>query len=191
MINKKVILGACALVFSQMASAASFDFTGLGTVPTSGYSATDGGITVTVTAPGEDLWNYTLDGLGVSTGFFNLGGLQNGETLLVSFSEEVTLGSLDMRQWEGPDAVNLNSAGGNISFTTDSCAFCTTETFDLTSLTGLTSFTLTGDSFLTVAFLSALDNVQVTAVPVPAAAWLFMSALGGLTGVRRLQQKKA
>jgi hypothetical protein len=189
--NKKVILGACALVFSQMASAASFDFTGLGTVPTGGYSATSDGITVTVTAPGEDLWNYNLDGLGVSTGFFNLGGLQNNETLLVSFSEEVTLGSLDMRQWEGPDAVLFNSAGGNLNFNTESCGFCTTETFDLTSLTGLTSFTLTGDSFLTVTFLSALNDVQVTAVPVPAAAWLFMSALGGLTGVRRLQKNKA
>ena len=191
MINRQVIIGACALVFSQLASAASFDFTGLGTVPTNGYSATDDGITVTVTAPGEDLWNYNLDGLGVSTGFFNLGGLQNGETLLVSFSEEVTLGSLDMRQWEGPDDVLFNSAGGNLNFNSDSCAFCTTETFDLTSITGITSFTLTGNSFLTVTFLSALNDVQVTAVPVPAAAWLFISALGGLTGVRRLQKNKA
>ncbi|HJP04021.1 MAG: VPLPA-CTERM sorting domain-containing protein [Gammaproteobacteria bacterium] len=34
-------------------------------------------------------------------------------------------------------------------------------------------------------FFSALDNIALTAVPVPAAAWLFGSALAGLGWIRR------
>ena len=33
-----------------------------------------------------------------------------------------------------------------------------------------------------------IDTVSITAVPLPAAAWLFLSALGGLGLVKRRQQ---
>lgn len=34
------------------------------------------------------------------------------------------------------------------------------------------------------------DNISVSQVPLPTAAWLFLSALGGLFGVKRLLNSK-
>jgi hypothetical protein len=180
-------LGAILLsaAISPLAQAASFDFTGLGGVPSGGYSTTVDGIGVTVSAPNEGLGYFNLDGIGVKTGFFNLRGIQQGETLQVSFSQEVTIGSLTFRQWEGPDRVQLSSAGGNLDLNADTAAFNSSETFGLATLGGINSFTLKGDSALTVAFLAGLNDVQVSQVPLPAAVWLFGSAVLGLAGVAR------
>jgi hypothetical protein len=47
---------------------------------------------------------------------------------------------------------------------------------------GLSSITFQAD-----AGIIALDNLEVTAVPIPAAVWLFGSALAGLGWMRRKQ----
>jgi hypothetical protein len=184
---KHILTIATLTLASSLTSAATFNFTGLGSVPGSGYSNTVDGITVTITAPGENLGYLNADGIGVKRNCCDLSGLQNNEDLLVSFSEEVTIGSLTFRQWEGPDRVQLNSAGGNLDLNDDTSAFGSSESFDLSALTGITSFTLEGNSFATVTLLASLGNVQASAsaVPVPAAAWLFGSALIGLVGVGR------
>jgi hypothetical protein len=186
--NKLLAIAAMGLA-SSLSNAANFDFTGHGNAAAAANQTVDG-ITVTVSAPGEDLGYYNLDGLGVKTGFFNLPGLQNGETLRVDFSETVDIATLTMRQWEGPDAIVLVGWGDGtpMSLNNDSCAFCSAETFNV-GLTGIDYLTITGDSALTVTLLAGLGGVTASAVPVPAAAWLFGSALIGLAGIGR--QRKA
>jgi hypothetical protein len=186
---KKQLLGiALGVALAPFASAANFTFTGLGSVPSGGYTTTNGGITVTVTAASGGLGYYNLDGIGVKDGFFDLPAMGDNQTLNVNFSTDVTIGSLRMRQWEGPDKVQLASAGGNLTLDAETAPFDTNETFDLSSLGPISSFTLTGDSFGTQTLLAALNDVQE--VPLPAAAWLFGSAVLGLGGVARRKRKQ-
>ena len=50
----------------------------------------------------------------------------------------------------------------------------------------LVDFTAYGDGFGLGGFTSVeIDNVNVSAVPIPAAVWLFGSALAGLGWLRR------
>ena len=184
-----------ALSLSQSALAATFSFTGLGSVPASSYSTTSDGITVTVTTPtaGHSLKYFStsgIDGIGASSGLLDPAAVQQGESLTVSFSEEVTVGSITFNQWDG-DRATLSSTGGNLVLDGDSCPLltfsCTSETYDLSSLGGITSFTVTGDNFISAFLLAGLGDVQ--AVPVPAAGWLFLSALLGLAGKKRLRAR--
>lgn len=55
----------------------------------------------------------------------------------------------------------------------------------LTSDTAFSSATLQFDTAAEGAFLYSIDDITVSAVPVPAAVWLFASGLIGLTGVAR------
>lgn len=190
--NKLVVgVAAMGLAFSQLASATSFDFTGYGSSNNSSsinVLSADGTITATVTsASGGNVGAYDIDGFGVKDGFFNLPGLQNGEILRVDFSETVDIGTLTMRQWEGPDEAILvgYGTGGSLNLSADSCGLCSAETFGV-NLTGIDYLTIQGNSGLTVTLLAGLGDVELTsAVPVPAAAWLFGSALIGLAGLGR------
>lgn len=174
---------AAALVAAHGASATTFTFTGLGSVPASGYSTTVDGITVTVTAPGEDLGYLNLDGIGVYTGFANLDGIQNNETLLVTFSQQVIVNDLHMRQWELADQIIIDpDTGAPITYTAESGAFDTNEHINLTGLGGLNSFTIEGDSIGTVTLLASLN---VTAVPEPTTAALLLCGLAGLARAGR------
>lgn len=187
------IAGLALMAGSAFAAAAntptSFDFTGLGSQSNSSsihVTSAAGDVVATVTAPGENVGAYSLDGVGVKTGFFNLSGIQDGETLKVSFSEDVNIDRISMRQWEGPDRVlvGVNTDQGSYSFAldNDSCGLCSGEDFEHLGLEDVNYITITGDSFATVTFLSGLG---VTVVPLPAAAYLFGSALLGLVAVAR------
>lgn len=192
----KVSVAVMGLAFSQLAlsatsSATSFDFTGYGSSNNASVVnvlSNDGLFTATVTsASGGNVGAYNLDGFGVKDGFFNLGGIQDNEVLRVDFSQTLDIGTLTLRQWEGPDNVILRGygTGGSVTLNTDSCAFCTAETFTV-NLTDIDYLTIEGNSFGTVAFLAGLGNVSAPSeVPVPAAAWLFGSALVGLAGLKR------
>ncbi|MCP5065634.1 MAG: hypothetical protein GY946_03635 [bacterium] len=175
---KWMIAVGLALAIAQSSAATTFTFTGLGSVPGGGYADTQGGITVTVTAPGESLGYLTLDGIGVYTGGINLAALQDNETLLISFSQSVTVDDLHMRQWEDADEIDITGTpGGFISYGPDSNWLNTNEHLDLTSLGAVTSFTITGDSFLTATLLAGLS---VTAVPEPSVAMMFIAGVLGL-----------
>ena len=183
---KKLALIAAIGLASSLSHAASFTFTGLSGISGNSYSATNGGITVTVAAASGNLGYFSADGFGVKDGFFDGQAMGDGESLIVSFSEAVTIDSLRLRQWELADRVQLVSAGGNLTLDAETAPFDSNETFSLASLGAISSFTLTGDTFGTQALLAALNDVQqVQEVPVPAAAWLFGSALVGLAGLRR------
>lgn len=58
----------------------------------------------------------------------------------------------------------------------------------LTSDTAFSSATLQFDAGAEGAFLYSVDDITVSAVPVPAAVWLFSSGMIGLAGIARRKQ---
>lgn len=177
---------AAALVGCALTSAASAVEIRFNTGPgvaqkANSYAFGNGGIGVTLTAPGEQV-SYYWEGVGVSTGTFNLNTLQNNETLVLTFNQSVYLKGLSFRQWEnGFDKVVLSSSAGNYTlgnsdYTTEGILV---DWFMFDSPLLVSSISLKGNSGVTAAWLR---SVEVEAVPVPAAAWLLGSALMGLGG---------
>lgn len=177
------------------AHATLFDFGSLGSVPSTGYSTTVDGITVNVTTPeGNKLAYYTVSSAGYGIGHSGCvfvvcdNGLQQDESLIVSFSEAVTVTGITFAAWDGPDTAALVATPGG-SLTIDDDPAGQINTFDdMIALGPITSFTITNTQFFGLFTLNALEvTAATTAVPVPAAAWLFSSALValGVMGRRR------
>ena len=180
-----------ALSLGQAATAATFSYSGLGSVSSTGYSSTVGGITATVTASGNKLGYYALaPGLG-NTGcyaFVCTPGVQNTESVTVSFSKSVTVSSLKINAWDSADTINVSASNGSTYTLSNGSLISSIGDFDLSGLGGLTSLTLTGASLTT---LFSLNGLTVSSVPVPAAAWLFGSGLLGLSGFARRRKRAA
>jgi hypothetical protein len=118
-----------------------------------------------------------------------------GQSDLITITQEAgaefDLLSLDVAAFHtsvaGPMVAVGNYAGGG-SITIDLVVSDTswqTYLFDA-QWTGLSSLELYGDRTLTDSDL-LIDNVVVNTIPIPAAVWLFGSALAGLGWVRRKQ----
>lgn len=177
-----------ALSLGQSALAATFDFGSLGSVPSTGYSTSADGISVNITTPeGNKLGYYSFSSLGYGIGhkgcvfFVCSNGIQQNESLIITFSEAVTVTGLTLAAWDAPDKALVTDNNGN-TLTLDDDFTSQVHTFDLSSLGAITSFSLKDTSF---TGLFTLRGLEVSAVPVPAAAWLFGSAVLGLVGVRR------
>lgn len=183
---KTVLVGAVALAVSAGASAASFDFTGLNGQNNNSsitVSSDDGTISAVATAPGEKVGAFSLDGFGVKSNCCDSRAIGNNETLTITFSETVDLGDLHLRQFEGPDSLLLTWDTGSMVLNDGTASINEHRTVNLS---GVSFISLTGQGFLTQATLAGLNNVSaVSEVPVPAAAWLFGSALLGLAGAKR------
>jgi len=78
------------------------------------------------------------------------------------------------------------SAGGSVSqiLTLDGDL----TTYAITGMTGLNGLTISFDGTVDDAPFD-LDNIVMSVIPVPAAVWLFGSALAGLAGMRRLRKE--
>ena len=180
---KPLLVAATALGMSSVASAASFDFTGLSGQNNSSsivVSSNDNSIVATATAPGEKVGAFNLDGLGVKSNCCDSRSIGDGETLKITFDTLVNVGELHLRQFEGPDSLLLSWDGGSMLLDDGTISL---NEYRTVNLTGISWFTLTGQNFWTQANLAGINNVN--AVPVPAAAWLFGSALLGLVGSKR------
>lgn len=192
---KKLYSSALALALVVGASAASastvptsFNFTGYGSANDTGslnVNSADGNIVATLTAPGENLGALNLDGIGVKTGFFDVAAMGDGQLLRVDFNKDINISTVHMRQWEGPDRVILKAYGDSgittLTLDADSAAFDSDEYFAV-SLLDINYITIEGDTFGTQTLLAGLG---VSQVPIPAAAYLFGSALFGLVGISR------
>lgn len=190
---KKLHSLAALLVFSlaQSAFAATFDFSGLGSVSSSGYSTTVDGITVTITTPGGnklDFYTFNSNGYGIGhSGCVFIvcsAALQQNESLQVSFSEAVTVDGITLAAWDGPDAAFIEAAPGGASLTLNDDPAGQVNTFDLSALGELSSFTITNTQFAGLFTLRGLE-VTATEVPVPGAALMFGSALLAMGGIVR------
>lgn len=128
------------------------------------------------------------DGLGQGNGAFGYL-LAINEQLVFTFSQEVSVGSITLSadfagldkvgrvdlDWEGGSFEDLVAPQDNL-FNPHINA-----TYDIDIVT--TQFTVTGTN--NYSLVEMLGNVGATEVPVPAAAWLFGSALLGLAGIAR------
>jgi len=192
--KKSRLLGAartCLLLLVPMSAHATLVTFGDGT-PVSPLGYTEAGMTITSASPSSFLeirdWQsyasgqdpntnigerefLSLDGATytfslVSGGTFDLLGLDI-ESPVGTGSDWAAFGTFDVIGSDGA-SVTLNAT----SFGTQSFG---------TTFTGLTSFTLEYD----ISAQATFDNINFTAVPVPAAAWLFGSGLLGLIGISR------
>ncbi len=191
---------AVLAVGSTMAHAATtnFNFTGSGSSnfgPVVYRTSADGNINATITSfGGSGVSGYSLDGLGVAGNGYR--GIQGGETLRIDFDQYVDIETLWLRQWEGPDRaqVTINFRDGStqvIQVNTDSNAFDTNEYValnvagvDFVDVTGVWNGSILGIP-QTIFFVAGFQGVSVAEIPLPAAAWLFGSALVVLGGVAR------
>jgi hypothetical protein len=178
--NFAAVVVAAAL--PAMAQAADFNLTGgSGTTSTATFSS--GGIGLNVTAwsnDGQEDVTFSGGGLGVSTGFFDLPGIGNNESLTLSFSKVVNLTSLRLAEWDIPDDATLSWAGGSRNLVGDGIVSTDTET--LSNVVGQV-FTLTGKSGLSTFRLNGLT--AVAAVPEPSTYALMGLGLAGIAAVRR------
>ncbi len=201
--KKKLVAAAIGLSASGLASAASFDFTGNGGSADFGNSvievSDDGLITATITASRHGATSgvsgFDLDGYGVADGGYR--SIQGNEMITISFSQAVDISTLHLRQWEGPDEANAVVSFNGGSATTVISAdtggwFDTNEYVMLVGAEGVTSMTINGiynGSIFgiesTQFFVAGLQGVEASEVPVPAAAWMFGSALIGLATIGR------
>lgn len=191
-----------AISLGQTAFATTFDFSTVpgavngGSVGVDGwkiagnsYSQTVDGITVTVSSLSNTLSYYTVagqNGLGDSGCVFFVcsAGLQQNEQLMVSFSEAVNVNTVTFGAWDDPDKGTLVSIPGGDTLVLDDNQLGQPDTWDISALGELTAFTIKANTFGSIFTLAGLE-VTAAAVPVPAAAWLFGSALVGLAGIGR------
>lgn len=203
---KKILTGlaATAALAASGAQASTINFdNGSGSYSADGVTAD---VTVTPAVSGQGLfYNGVENAIGVGDNVINgaMGHKQQNfvifpefteaETMTVTFSQEVILDTVWFRQWENnvlgfSDEVIFNFSGGasgagSITFS-DSGVASLWDPF--AAGVSLTSFTLTPeqDGAETAVYLHSVD-FTVSQVPIPAAAWLFGSALLGLVSVGR------
>jgi len=129
----------------------------------------DFGFGAQVGGPGSEFGSYVL---GLVADAENSLSMASGVSFdLISW--DVRIGIVDMT------VTGFLESGGTVS-TTISSTSGALETYNFSSAwTGLTSVQFTVGDF------DVLDNVVISAVPLPAAVWLFGSALAGLGWIRR------
>lgn len=184
----KGLLAAAVIASSATAvQAADISFGG-GSINnySSAWNFNDGaGINVTVTTPSSGNVSWMTNGVGVGSNGFNQD-FKGGEKLTFTFDQAVTLEGIDFINWEGPDDAAIFEIDGTAQSLTYSAS---NDKWMFSSAIELTSFTLTnnGSSWTSIYRVQGLLGVAAapSEVPVPAAAWLFGSALVGLGGLAR------
>lgn len=211
---KKLLTGlaATAVLAASGAQASTINFdNGSGSYSADGVNAT---VTVTTAKSGQGLhYNGVENAIGVGNnnvngaiGFKELFILvpifTEAETMTVTFDQEITLDNVWLRQWEDNvlgfgDEVYIDYSGGSsgvgtLNFDQSDELVLLRDRFDAGSIS-LTQFTLrpeqdgsngAGANNNTAVYLHSVD-FTVSQVPIPAAAWLFGSALLGLVSVGR------
>lgn len=186
----KRILALVGLSLSSLTlSAATLDF-GTWSGSNCGVSgcAFDGGTNSVTVSSSQGTVTQGLFGLGVDSGTLDDWALDNNwpganpEALTFSFTHAVILDSIDLGLFDnifdsGKSFYTLD--GGSAVTITDSITLVGLEFSDLVISTNTRGFLESGTSF-------RVNQLQVSSVvPVPAAVWLFGSALLGLVGIKR------
>jgi hypothetical protein len=189
-------VGIFLLIFSGLANAAVIDFEDLGVASGSRYDPPDDAV---ITSGGYTFVNGPNEACCSDLHFANNNGQDvAGTTELISHgdviamnagSDSFSLLSFDFGSSFGESFTSLivvgqYSGGGSV-----------TQNFSIDGdLTTLETILLSGafNNLTSVNWLAtggqqifSLDNISVVAVPIPAAAWLFGSALAGLGWLRR------
>lgn len=191
---KKILFTACLVLGcanSAVAATFTFDDGNQGVSP-----RTSDGLTVSFAAPGANrqarFANSTFAnrrGIGVRTGINIVSDtIDPGETLRVNFDTTVAGDTLTMTRWNSDEAVTITTnKGKSLQYNIDANGSGPKEVIDISSLGNFLALNITGDGTTTTTALHKISNVS--AVPLPAAAWLFGSGILGLVGLAR--RKKA
>lgn len=177
------------VLFAGVAHAGDISFNG-GSVGNyngpAGWTFSDGAginVTATTTTSGKEV-SWMTTGLGVGTNCCNQD-FNGGESLTFTFNQSVTLAGIEFANWEGccDDVAVVSIDGALVSLTYSGSD--DTWMFDGGPISVANNFKLdnTGNKFLSIYRVQGL--IDVTQVPIPAAAWLFGSGLIGLAGISR------
>lgn len=189
-------LGAALSLASAGSLATVFNLDADGSASGSAYSATKEGITLNISHTSRDI-SIDGDGLGVKGGILDSSTIDGGnlldglnELVNISFDQDVVLESITFSTFnvenefssffdETDDQVTFSGIGaGPLSISGGLSGVATANINEL--LTGAFSVAAigAGNDF-------RISSISVSAVPIPAAAWLFGSALMGIVGLRR------
>ena len=202
-IKKSLLASVAALTLAASgAHAATFNFyqsktlSNLLDTNSASINVTSGGIGLNLspvsTVSGAKV-SQRWDGIGVTAGLLDTGDLNDGNTLLLTFNQTVSLGSLGLSSWDkgifgvGADKVSITTGGQTFNLT----AGATSN--DVTAFS-LASLNLTGSSFLIKAEGSSsfrLANLNVTAVPEAGTSAMLGLGLLGVALAARRQSRKA
>jgi hypothetical protein len=167
------------------AQAASFDLTGFrsqnGSVSIDLLA--DDGLLSGVATAADNTVGANRKGLGV-VGLDGRRALGSGETLRIDFDQTINLGELHLTRFGRRDSVLVSWENGSLLVDDGSTA---ADEFRQLNLQSIDWITLTGQGNRKQFFVAGLNNVS--AVPLPAAGWLFASAIGLMASLRRLKQK--
>jgi hypothetical protein len=179
------LLAAGLAAMSLSASAASvFNFTGGLSNLGQDETYTSNGITLTVSSElPANIWRYN-PGIGLRSHAFDtprLDGYQVVEALHFDFDQDGIIEAIAFGDWDDED--NATFAGLSFSGYVGNNSF----------INSLNELVMDADGFDIGAALGTstdrndfrIRSITVSAVPIPAAAWLFGSALLGVLGVRR------
>lgn len=207
---KRTLLATALTTMAPLSLGATLDFTDTaiwgGANGATSFMATDDGITATLIATGGNMTtNATGDQAGCAASIAPLACLGDGigivddevsgggtQSLTLSFDSAVNVNSisfLDLFDENPAESVTLLvmfAAGGSSSFTATSPGSNPGGFLEWTAgpLNGVTSIEFSAAT-LSSSNDFALAAANVSAVPLPAAAWLFGSALLGLVTVAR------
>ena len=202
-IKKSLLASVAALTLAASgAHAATFNFyqsktlSNLLDTNSASINVTSGGIGLNLspvsTVSGAKV-SQRWDGIGVTAGLLDTGDLNDGNTLLLTFNQTVSLGSLGLSSWDkgifgvGADKVSITTGGQTFNLTAGATSNSVTA-FSLASLN------LTGSSFLIKAEGSSsfrLANLNVTAVPEAGTSAMLGLGLLGVALAARRQSRKA
>lgn len=173
------------------ASASVIDFTGWGTGAGSGVS-------LSCDASGTRYCSVTrtYSGLGITRPHDSNPGQIDGspvgtsETLTISFDHEVAWNNVRFGRWDHNDDATVRADGGFSTWFTHNSGLLNLDGYVSRSLT-ITAYGSNGDrgcrfcSYGNDNFTVA--SIDVEAVPLPAAGFLLLGAMGGLAALRRKQ----
>ncbi len=190
------VAASAILAFSLDASALTFRFDNSAShMAGNQWQYSQGGIQATVSSQGGDLfYNSVEDAIGVGHTVFD-GAMAQHESMSVSFNQPVVISKIYFRQWENPglfityDQVVFNGGGQTLTLTNSGQGVTLLDSFNLPDIT-LDGFSLTPNNSLTAVYLWGID-IETAEIPLPAAAWLFGSAVMalGAGGRRRLASR--
>ncbi|MEM7098680.1 MAG: VPLPA-CTERM sorting domain-containing protein [Pseudomonadota bacterium] len=121
-----------------------------------------------------------------------IGNFSNEDTITILEGMRFRSGSLTTDQYLSINVAGPSSLLSDTSLLSIAGIMLTNTSHTFRQFSGQfvdSAFTQFGGSNLVASF--ELTSLRITAVPLPAAAWLFLAAIGGLFGLRKYQRAQA